>query len=432
MTVGDVLRDLEALDPRPEPHRRDAFRRLESEGYDRSVEKMTANELRAAVYVYAPEPEPWAKKIEERVIDRAASAISNGRGKRYTGTYSTAPFLGAASDPGPPLPQPIVWSDFWQREHSQAWLCEPILPAGRLVAIYAQGKAGKSLLTLEMAAAISTCRPFLYQASGDPIDVVYIDAEMTEADLQARLLDMGYGPSDDLSRLHYYLLPTLPPLDTREGGDALLEIAQRHQAQAVIIDTVSRVISGAENDADTFLSLYRNTSMRLKAAEIALLRLDHTGKDATRGQRGSSAKAQDVDLAWNLTTTAGVGYTRVSLKLTESRLAHIANEVALNRYTEPILHHALPKGTVIGISDAAVKVLRMLEAEGITPETGRPTAGQALRDKGHTFSTSALEEAIRWRRTHPESGKGSLTGSTPRQVGGHAAGSDGHTAEIQP
>jgi hypothetical protein len=33
--------------------------------------------------------------------------------------------------------------------------------------------------------------------------------------------ELGYGPDDDMSRLHYALLPSLPPLDTREGANAI-------------------------------------------------------------------------------------------------------------------------------------------------------------------------------------------------------------------
>jgi len=45
---------------------------------------------------------------------------------------------------------------------------------------------------------------------------VNLDDEMGE-DLYERRSDMGHGPNVDLSRLKHALLPTLAPLDTKEG-----------------------------------------------------------------------------------------------------------------------------------------------------------------------------------------------------------------------
>ena len=51
----------------------------------------------------------------------------------------------------------------------------------------------------------------MFGISRKPIHVLYLDYEMTRADLRERLEDMGYGPDADLKRLHYALLPDLRP-----------------------------------------------------------------------------------------------------------------------------------------------------------------------------------------------------------------------------
>jgi hypothetical protein len=56
----------------------------------------------------------------------------------------------------------------------------------------------------------------------------------------------------------------------------------------VVIDTVSRAIDGEENSNDTWLN----------QLGIAMIRLDHSGKDETKGMRGGSAKSGDVDAVW--------------------------------------------------------------------------------------------------------------------------------------
>src|SRR5262249_44777671 len=111
------------------------------------------------------------------------------------------------------------------------------------------------------------------------IDVVYFDLEMTSDDLYERLEDLGYGPDDDLSHLHYYVLPSLYPLDGAVGGEEVVEIARYHEAEAVVIETTARATKGAENDADTLRAFYSYTGRPLKAEGRALLRTDHAGKD---------------------------------------------------------------------------------------------------------------------------------------------------------
>ena len=47
-----------------------------------------------------------------------------------------------------------------------------------------------------------------------------------------------------------------------------------------------------------------HTGIELKRRGCTWLRLDHAGKEASQGQRGSSAKGDDVDLVWKLVQTA--------------------------------------------------------------------------------------------------------------------------------
>jgi RecA-family ATPase len=147
---------------------------------------------------------------------------------------------------------------------------------------------GKSLLALDIAAAMATGRSVLGLPGSVPACISYFDLEMTRADLHDRLADLGYGADSDLSRLHYYQLPDLPPLDTAEGGETLMRVVERDRPTLVIIDTMARVVEGDENSADTYRDFFRCSGIRLKAAGVSLLRLDHAGKDASRGQRGSS------------------------------------------------------------------------------------------------------------------------------------------------
>ena len=195
----------------------------------------------------------------------------------------------------------------WTTDHKQAeWLLEPILAAGRNHSFVAAAKAGKSLLLLEACAALATGKPFLAKPETEPVTVVYVDYEMTEGDVKERLQDFGYGPDDDLTRLRYFTTPTINPLDTEHGAAEFLAAINEIGPDLVAIDTMSRAVSGEENESQTSNDLYRLTIMPLKAAGITVARADHLGKDKAKGARGSSAKAADVDIQWQMKVD---GYT---------------------------------------------------------------------------------------------------------------------------
>lgn len=226
----------------------------------------------------------------------------------------------------------VDWGRFWDDDHSdEEWIAYPVIPTGRAISLYAPAKAGKSTVTLAISAAVATGRPVLGKRTHPVAEVLYLDYEMTPADLQQRLLELGYGPDDDLSHLHYALLPSMPPLDTVEGAVALLEVVDATGAQLVIVDTFGRAVAGEEDHADTVRDFYRHTGLSLKARGITYLRTDHSGKDVAKGMRGSSAKNDDVDIVWQLTradTKEGHG---IRLSRTHSRISWVPDEVKIAR-----------------------------------------------------------------------------------------------------
>lgn len=234
----------------------------------------------------------------------------------------------------PDRPEPVDLHALMRSEPSGAeWTVEPVLPAGKLVAVVSKRGEGKSLLLLDLAANVACGQATLHQPEGPPRHVIYLDMEMGPDDLYDRLTDLGYTadhPRFELlaNYLHYYLLPSLPPLDTEEGGEALEELVDRHDAALVIIDTVSRVVGGDENAAEPYRDLYRNTETRLKRRRVTLARLDHLGKDATRGSRGSSAKEDPMDVVWHFTVSAAGA---IVLTLTKGRQAWIPRSVTIYR-----------------------------------------------------------------------------------------------------
>jgi hypothetical protein len=301
----------------------------------------------------------------------------------------------------------IDWGEFWSEESTEEWLAEPALPKGRAVAIAATAKVGKSLFLLDIAAALATGRPALGQPARPPIHVLYCDYEMTKDDLRERLEDLGYGPDDDMSHFHYAHLPSLPPLDTAAGGQALLQAALATGAELVVIDTLARAVQGAENDADTYRQHYLHTVMLLKQQGITTVRLDHLGKDKEKGARGSSAKNDDVDVVWQMSPSDN----GILLKRTHSRVPWVPDQIAITRHTDPLRHAvvghmAWPEGT----KDCA----QLLDSLGVALDASRRTAQAALKavDKGKR--EAIVRAALKYRKTMKDmEGAGSqITGAT--------------------
>jgi hypothetical protein len=288
----------------------------------------------------------------------------------------------------------VDWAAFWANESPEIeWLCEPLVAAGQAVALYSPAKTGKSLLLLEIVAAIATGNAVLGNPKQDPATVMYIDHEGTEDDLRERMDELGYSAETDLKSLHYYLLGDWPPLDTEEGGKCLYEEAVRIGARLIVLDTISRAFAGEEDAADTFLALYRHTVRRLKLARIAFLRLDHSGKDVARGQRGTSAKTTDVDAVWRLMIR---GPEQLTLTRELSRSGYGPGEVFLRRDLGPLRH--VPETADFAHEHDVERIIILLDEHDIPVEAGRPAAAKVLRANGHAVRNSILSEAIKRRR----------------------------------
>jgi hypothetical protein len=210
----------------------------------------------------------------------------------------------------------LNWDAFFTTDFGAIQLLPgKLMGPGQQITVVGDGKAGKSLFCQEWMWRMATGQGFLGDTPQDPVRILYLDAENGQEQVQERFLSFGAGPRH-MGQLRYASFPPIRPLDTAGGGADLIALVKATGAELVVIDTVSRFIGGPENDADTWLSLYRHTLLPLKRDRIASVRLDHFGKDKDRGGRGSSAKTQDVDHVWELGYQGGGTLT---LKRTHTR-----------------------------------------------------------------------------------------------------------------
>jgi len=304
----------------------------------------------------------------------------------------------------------IDWHAFLQRDSTERrWLVEDFWPYGRALALWADAKAGKSELALWCAGNLALGRhPWTGQAI-EPVDVAYFDYEMGEDDLEERLSVFDFDPAK-LQRLHYALYPAIDPLDTAPGGQAIEQMVTQVGAKAVVFDTFGRSVAGEEDKADTVRAFFRHTGARLKRMGVGYLRTDHAGKVRGKGQRGSSAKRDDVDVIWALKRT-GSG---VQLDCTgSSRLSWVGPLLRVDRtdvlglvtYSAPIR---------MGWTDAAIDKAAELDQAGVPLDAGRPAAIAMLRAAGLAPGRNqVLADALKLRHER----RGTALGTAPTVPG---------------
>lgn len=287
------------------------------------------------------------------------------------------------------------------------FVLDGLVRAGDLVALVSAAKAGKSLLVFDR----------LLDAVADGKRVIVFDAENGLRDVHTRLHQLGHGDTD-LSRLHYVSFPSLT-LDEDSGAQELLayvqEVTDKHgRPDLIVFDTASRFLAGDENDAGPWLAMYRLVFEPLKSKGIAILRLDHLGKDHSKGARGSSAKSGDVDAILELHVDPprpGVAEPgeRVVVTCTDQRSGtYPHHEVYVRSTIGGVLGHRRP-GDQVGativpsLDDPAAALVRLLDEAGAPATVGRDKAREIIGAQHPEVSAPArvLEEAVRRRKARP-------------------------------
>ncbi|MFG2269099.1 AAA family ATPase [Streptomyces chartreusis] len=319
----------------------------------------------------------------------------------------------------------IDWKSAFATDFSRIdWLPGRFMERGQQAALVGPGKAGKSIFVQYWIFCAITGRPFLGDDRREPLNVLYFDRENNLRDIVTRMVAFGATP-DDLDRLDYRLFPRFSgSLDQSATAAAeLIAIVDERPRDLVVFDTVSRFITGKENDADTWLQFYGRVHAPLKARTIAGVRLDHMGKDEERGARGNSAKSQDVDHVWELTRlTENKRYDA------ETGIEHITTGLKLNRtHTRSGLGEDIflitrvgqrrkgglwvPGGTRHELTDRALGtpepgsaewIVQQLNAARVPTTWGRDRVSRKLAELGIRARKEKIEEAVKIRKNGPE------------------------------
>jgi DNA-binding transcriptional ArsR family regulator len=251
------------------------------------------------------------------------------------------------------------------------WIVPELLPAG-LATLAGRPKIGKSLLALQLAAAVGLGHAFLgYEVQAGP--VLFLALEDSPQRLQERLHRLGVTESAPMR--FYTEWAALTP-----GAGGLRDLAHcvaEMQPRLVVIDTLSRGLWGAVSRGEQVSATLTALQVLAQRHNCCVLTVDHHRKHERRGNAvddllGQTSKAAVLDTVWGL--YGGGGERGVSLRITgrevapcELALEFDADSGMWQRGAEPVL---VPKET------AAMEV------------------GRALAEMGGVATTSEIAAAL--------------------------------------
>ena len=170
--------------------------------------------------------------------------------------------------------------------------------------LYGETGVGKTLLSLDMAAAIATGASFLnWPGSGKSRRVLYIDGELPSETVKARVKEMRkrYSVSKELVILSRDALPdgSLPPLNKDTGRNWLMDFIEEHSFDVIFFDSIMCLLEGDMKD-ETVWEPMKPLIRSLSTRKIAQVWLHHTGHDTTKGY-GTKTREWELDTVLSLT-----------------------------------------------------------------------------------------------------------------------------------
>lgn len=188
------------------------------------------------------------------------------------------------------------------------WLIRDVIPLASLVVPYGPPKSGKSFVALDQALSVSTGRPWApstdrlwgggYDVEQGP--VMYIVGEGTGGLAKRVRAWLELHEVTDPGDIHWLTRP-VNLLDAVEVA-TVVAVAKDIRPVLVVFDTLARCSLGAEeNSAKDMGRVVAALDQVKEATGAAVMPVHHTGKDATKGMRGSTAVLGAADATYEIT-----------------------------------------------------------------------------------------------------------------------------------
>ena len=178
------------------------------------------------------------------------------------------------------------------------FIVDPFLPAAGLIEIYSRTGVGKTTFAMALGMAVALGQPFMKWNVPSAKKVLYVDGEMSPADMQNRASAAAQYFGIDVSLVHNFKIINrdvnngiLPEIGDVSGQNAFDEVME--DADLIILDNLSTLrFNGKENEADSW-SVLQNWLLRMRGRGKSVIILHHAGKDGS--SRGTSRRHDALD-----------------------------------------------------------------------------------------------------------------------------------------
>lgn len=180
------------------------------------------------------------------------------------------------------------WADYKQDYLGTPWIIKGVLPQAEVGILYGQSGSGKTFFVLDLAATVARGAPWRGRRVRG-CRVVYVAAEAREG-IKKRMDAYDQHVCADGERP--VIIANAPNLLSSDAEHLARAIGR---AGLIILDTMAASHSGDENsakDMGLFLAACKDLSLTTGAMVLAV---HHTGKEESKGMRGSSALFAGAD-----------------------------------------------------------------------------------------------------------------------------------------
>ena len=223
----------------------------------------------------------------------------------------------------------LRWHGDRDKTPARAWLVEGLLPETGSGLASGQWGTYKTFAALDLAAAVMAGSRFVDHAVVRRGGVLYIAVEGA-AEIEVRLQAVLETKYPQVERAPFAWTDQCPRLLDSDSAATLAALAQQAAARMlaefglplalIIVDTIVAAAgfsrSGEENDAALAQAIMRQFATLAQLTGTFVLGIDHFGKAAETGTRGSSAKEGAAD-----TVLALLGNKSIAGAVTDTRLA---------------------------------------------------------------------------------------------------------------
>lgn len=278
---------------------------------------------------------PWDEWELEQIIRNAAEYGEDTEGgvKGFQANADAfAAFAGQEVETPPPADRSRdkikFLHDYAEGVNDPVWLIPNMIPAQGIGMIYGESGSYKSFLALDMALCLAHGIPGQWNGPPTKHDVLFFAGEGPVSTAKKRWPAwMEWQGISDKSA-HRFLIKDRVPVYTDTDGwqgvkDDLTEL--KAKPSLIVIDTLTRLITGMDENSAKDATLITSFMESLaRHYECFVLAVHHTGKDQSKGARGSSAFYANMDVV--ISTKLKQGGTE--LRVRKQKDADVTDEIS--------------------------------------------------------------------------------------------------------